>query len=181
MVLLLLPCRSHLSEFAVLGFELGYSQTNPHSLVCWEAQFGDFANTAQCIIDQFITSGEAKWGRQSGLTMLLPHGYEVCVVQRRARHPHTPEPHAHTHTHHDRAVVFFCPVHVLINSRGCAQGMGPEHSSARLERFLQMCDDDESVYPIMDHVARTQIERCNFQVIMPTTPANIFHALRRQV
>lgn len=127
---------SHLSEYAVLGFELGYSGANPNQLVCWEAQFGDFANTAQCIIDQFVSSGQAKWGRQSGLVMLLPHGYE---------------------------------------------GMGPEHSSARLERFLQMCDDDEDVYPEMDMLARTQIERCNWQVVNPTTPANIFHLLRRQV
>jgi 2-oxoglutarate dehydrogenase E1 component len=105
-------------------------------LVCWEAQFGDFANTAQVIIDQFISSGEAKWGRMSGLVMLLPHGYE---------------------------------------------GMGPEHSSARLERFLQMCNDDEDVFPNMDHLARTQIERCNLQVVNCSTPANYFHILRRQV
>eukprot|EP00051_Salpingoeca_urceolata_P027485 m.481673 g.481673 ORF g.481673 m.481673 type:complete len:1016 (-) comp22278_c0_seq1:65-3112(-) len=130
-------CNSHLSEYGVLGFELGYSQSNPNSLVCWEAQFGDFANTAQCIIDQFISSGESKWRRQIGLTMLLPHGYE---------------------------------------------GMGPEHSSARLERFLQMCDDDEDTYPEnMNHFARTQIEEANWQVVYPTTPANYFHVLRRQV
>lgn len=129
-------CNSNLSEMAVLGFETGYSLESPRSLVMWEAQFGDFANGAQVIIDTFIAAGERKWRRQSGLTLLLPHGYE---------------------------------------------GQGPEHSSARMERFLQMCDDDPDVWPDMDPATSKQIQECNWQVVNPSTPANYFHVLRRQV
>jgi len=129
-------CNSSLSEYAVLGFELGYSLTNPNSLVMWEAQFGDFANTAQCIIDQFVSSGQAKWTRQTGLAMLLPHGYE---------------------------------------------GMGPEHSSARVERFLQLCDEDPDKIPAdSEHQAMNQLNEINMIVANPTTPANMMHLLRRQ-
>ena len=130
-------CRnSILSEFGVLGFEVGYSLENPNSLVLWEAQFGDFSNGAQIIIDQFISSGEDKWLRQSGITLLLPHGYD---------------------------------------------GQGAEHSSCRLERFLQMVDEDCHYVPKMARDERTQIQKCNWQVVNCTTPANYFHALRRQI
>jgi 2-oxoglutarate dehydrogenase E1 component len=132
-------CNSSLSEYAVLGFELGYSMVDPNSLVIWEAQFGDFANTAQCIIDQFISSGQSKWIRQSGLVMLLPHGYE---------------------------------------------GMGPEHSSARPERFLQMCNEDDEIDLNKTAFGPTfeaqQLHDTNWIVANCTTPANIYHLLRRQ-
>lgn len=130
-------CNSSLSEFAVLGFELGYSMSDPNALVCWEAQFGDFANNAQCIFDQFISSGQSKWIRQSGLVVLLPHGYE---------------------------------------------GMGPEHSSARLERYLQMSNDDPDYFPPEnENFELQQLHEANWFVLNCTTPANYFHALRRQI
>merc|ERR1719210_2394917 len=128
---------SSLSEYGILGFELGYSMTNPNALVIWEAQFGDFANTSQCIIDQFVASGQAKWVRQSGLVLLLPHGME---------------------------------------------GMGPEHSSARMERFLQMSSDDPDYFPVEnENFEMQQYHDSNWIVANFTTPANIFHALRRQI
>jgi len=127
---------SPLSEFGVMGFELGYSQENPNALVIWEAQFGDFVNGAQIIIDQFISSGEAKWLRQTGLTLLLPHQY---------------------------------------------QGQGPEHSSARVERFLQSCDEDPDEVPDMNESTSRQIQNHNWQIVNCTTPANYFHVLRRQI
>jgi 2-oxoglutarate dehydrogenase E1 component len=127
---------SFLSEYGVLGFELGYSLENPNALIMWEAQFGDFANGAQIIIDQFLSSGEQKWYRQSGLVMLLPHGYD---------------------------------------------GQGPEHSSARLERFLQLTDSDPNVIPEMNPAKTKQIQESNLQVVNITTPANYYHVLRRQV
>lgn len=124
---------SNLSEFAVLGFEVGYSMEDPHSLVLWEAQFGDFSNTAQVIIDQFIASGEQKWHRQCGVTLLLPHGSE---------------------------------------------GQGPEHSSARLERFLAASDSNPYKY---DGAEYCSVQLHNWQVCNVTTPANYFHVLRRQI
>ncbi|KAI9628823.1 hypothetical protein KEM48_011360 [Puccinia striiformis f. sp. tritici PST-130] len=128
-------CNSSLSEFGALGFELGYSLVDPHLLTMWEAQFGDFANNAQCIIDQFICSGERKWLQRTGLVMSLPHGYD---------------------------------------------GQGPEHSSARIERFLQLCDDDPFKFPSPEKAQRTH-QDCNMQLVYCTTPSNYFHVLRRQI
>uniref|UniRef100_A0A6I8NY47 2-oxoglutarate dehydrogenase complex component E1 n=1 Tax=Ornithorhynchus anatinus TaxID=9258 RepID=A0A6I8NY47_ORNAN len=129
-------CNSSLSEYGVLGFELGFAMASPNALVLWEAQFGDFHNTAQCIIDQFISPGQAKWVRQNGIVLLLPHGME---------------------------------------------GMGPEHSSARPERFLQMCNDDPDVFPKLDDFDVRQLYDCNWIVVNCSTPANFFHVLRRQI
>ncbi|MCJ1311626.1 2-oxoglutarate dehydrogenase E1 component [Agyrium rufum] len=122
---------SSLSEFGVLGFEYGYSLSSPNALVVWEAQFGDFANNAQCIIDQFIASGEVKWLQRSGLVLSLPHGYD---------------------------------------------GQGPEHSSGRMERYLQLCNEDPRIFPSPDKLDR-QHQDCNMQIAYMTTPANLFHIL----
>jgi 2-oxoglutarate dehydrogenase E1 component len=127
---------SILSEYGVLGFEHGYSLENPNALILWEAQFGDFMNGAQIMIDQFISAGEDKWLRQSGLTMLLPHGYD---------------------------------------------GQGAEHSSARMERFLSIVDEDANFVPPMGNDERMQIQHTNWQVVNCSTPANYFHVLRRQI
>ncbi|XP_040292412.1 2-oxoglutarate dehydrogenase-like, mitochondrial isoform X1 [Bufo bufo] len=130
-------CNSSLSEYGVLGFELGFAMSSPNALVLWEAQFGDFHNTAQCIIDQFISSGQAKWVRHNGIVLLLPHGME---------------------------------------------GMGPEHSSARPERFLQMSNDDCDAYPeFTQDYEVTQLYDCNWIVVNCSTPASYFHVLRRQI
>jgi len=127
---------SILSEYAVMGVEVGFSLENPNALVVWEAQFGDFVNGAQVMLDTFVCAGENKWMRQCGITLLLPHGYD---------------------------------------------GQGPEHSSCRMERFLQNCDDDEGDVPEMEESKTRQVQTINWQVVNCTTPANYYHVLRRQV
>ena len=118
-----------------MGFDYGYSCMNPNALVIWEAQFGDFANNAQCIIDQFISSGENKWLMRSGLVLSLPHGLD---------------------------------------------GQGPEHSSARMERFLQLCNEDGHHFPSPERLERKH-QDANMQVVYMTSRANLFHVLRRQL
>lgn len=121
----------------MLGFEYGYSIVNPNTLTIWEAQFGDFYNGAQAVVDQFICSGETKWNVSSGLVMLLPHGYD---------------------------------------------GAGPEHSSSRLERFLEMCDDDpDEIYDFAKDYFNENLKKHNWQIAFPSTSANYFHLLRRQM
>jgi 2-oxoglutarate dehydrogenase E1 component len=126
---------SSLSEYGVMGFDYGYSCMHPNALVMWEAQFGDFANNAQCVIDQFIASGEDKWLLRSGLVLSLPHGFD---------------------------------------------GQGSEHSSARMERFLQLCNEDARYFPSQEKLER-QHQDANVQIVCMTTPANLFHVLRRQL
>ncbi|KAJ5693107.1 hypothetical protein N7462_002530 [Penicillium macrosclerotiorum] len=126
---------SSLSEYGVLGFDYGYSCMYPNALTMWEAQFGDFANNAQCIIDQFISSAENKWLLRSGLVLSLPHGFD---------------------------------------------GQGPEHSSARMERFLQLSSEDGRFFPTEQQLER-QHQDANMQVVYMTSPANLFHVLRRQL
>lgn len=126
---------SHLSEYGVYGFEYGYSLHDPRSLVMWEAQFGDFANTAQVITDQFMASGESKWNQRSGIVVSLPHGYD---------------------------------------------GQGPEHSSARIERYLQLGDEDPRSFPSEEKLQRLH-QDANIAIAYPTTPGNLFHLLRRQM
>lgn len=126
---------SSLSEYGVMGFEYGYSLFSPDAFVMWEAQFGDFANTAQVVVDQFVSAAESKWKQRSGLVLSLPHGYD---------------------------------------------GQGPEHSSGRLERYLQMCNEDPRYFPSPEKLER-QHQDCNMQVAYVTTPANLFHLMRRQM
>ena len=127
---------SLLSEYAVLGFELGFSYQSPDALVIWEAQFGDFVNGAQVIVDQFLTCGELKWNVSSGIVLLLPHGMD---------------------------------------------GEGPDHSSCKIERFLSLMDDDPTKIPDLKSDTNLQIIKTNMQVCNPTTPANYFHVLLRQI
>lgn len=152
-------------EFIFIGFELGYSMTNPNALVCWEAQFGDFNNTAQCIIDQFISSGQAKWVRQSGLVMLQPHGLEGMVSLKNEK---------------KKNCLLSINLNCYLLNLNFVQG--PEHSSARLERFLQMSSDDPDYFPPeSEEFAVRQLHDINWIVANCSTPANYFHILRRQI
>ncbi|GJN31960.1 hypothetical protein PR202_gb20424 [Eleusine coracana subsp. coracana] len=157
---------SLLSEFAVLGFEIGYSMENPNSLVLWEAQFGDFANCAQVIFDQFLCCAEARWLRQTGLVVLLPHGYDGVGPD-------------HSGAHLER----FLQVTLSNNFSGVVKMFDPEYLLLTLECLfaVQMCDDNPFVIPEMKPSLCRQIQECNWQVVNVTTPANYFHVLRRQV
>ena len=181
-------CNSSLSEYAVMGFDLGFSMTNPNALIMWEAQFGDFFNTAQCIIDQFIASGQAKWIRQSGIVLLLPHGMEgmVGLIQSFSRLIDRlvgRSVDSSIHQFFVRSIDWL--IVRLFNSLIVffPFSQGPEHSSARPERFLQLSSDnadkfssDSSPTYVVD-----QLRETNWQVMNLSTPANFFHAMRRQL
>ena len=155
-------CNSPLSEQGVLAFEHGYSLFSPDVLVVWEAQFGDFANGAQTVIDTFIASGEAKWIRPSGLVLLLPHGMEGQVRTTRSR--------------------LVLSRLILTHSLLLYLLQGPDHSSARIERFLQLCDEDANDVPPLGPAGQVvRAKTVNLNICIPSTPSQYFHLLRRQM